>query len=257
MLDGTSHFIELFQVSASINAEYEKLLDIRENDYFFMVHAGGGDIGLLSHRAYLNNNGNKYFLHQEEGIKAFNSFAVAGNCGFANRLYIYKVIKEVLEEVLSDIECIGIFSDMPHDYLENNGDDIFFHRKGAVKLSPASCFEPYKPWGHVGVPYLFPCCVGSDAYIISNPEGPKLTYNTVSHGAGRLIRKDKAIEQYKDTDLDSSMQNSIMLFRYGVDQIEGQNPSAFKDGDLITALFEQYGLAYNITRLKPLASLKA
>lgn len=256
VLDGTSHFIELFRVAASIEPEYEKLLDIRENDCFFLVHAGGGDIGILSHRAYLNDHDNKYYLNREEGTTALNSFAVAGNCSFANRLYIYKVIKEVLEEVLPNIECIEIFSDIPHDYLERS-DDVFLHRKGAVKLLPACCFDSDNPWGRVGMPYIFPSCVGADAYIISNPEGAKLTYNTTSHGAGRLIRKDAAIEQYKNTDLESSMKNRIKLFRYGVDQIEGQNPSAFKDGDLMMEFFEQYGLAHGITKLKPLASLKA
>lgn len=256
VLDGTSHFIELFKADESINSEHERTLNIGENDYFFLVHAGAGDICLLSHRAYLNKNNNKYILDDDMGRKAYNSFAVAGNYAFANRLYIYRVIKEVVQDVLSDLENVEIFSDLTHDYLQTDG-DLFIHRKGAVKLSPARYFPVGVPWSKTGTPYLFPSCVGGDAYIVSNPEGNETAFYTASHGAGRLIRKGAAIDLYSDMNIIDSMRNKIMLFRYGVDQIEGQNPQAFKDIDKVLDIFRQHNLAHPITKLKPVASLKA
>lgn len=257
VLDGTSHFIELFKVDQTVSKEFEEYLDIGKNDYFFLVHAGAGDICIISHRAYLNKNGNKYNIDDDLGKRAFNSFAVAGNYGFANRLYIYKVIKDVITELIADIESIEIFSDIPHDYIEKTDDNIFIHRKGAVKLRPARRFSADNSWSKTGTPYLFPSCVGGDAYIISNPRGNELSYYTASHGAGRLINKDASIDQYKNIEIKDTMKNKIMLFRYGVDQIEGQNPLAFKDIDKILKIFKDFHLAYPITKLKPVASLKA
>ncbi len=256
ILDGTSHFIELYKKDQSINPAFEKKLDIQPHDYFFLVHAGAGDICLISHRAYLNKNDNKYNPSTTQGQKAINSFAVAGNYGFANRLFIYKTIKEILNQTLNCLQDVQLFSDCPHDYLEQK-EDIFIHRKGSVKLIEASFSDQNHPWVETGTPYLFPSTVGGDAYIVSNQEGNELAFNTVSHGAGRLIKKDAAIEKYKDVDFENALQNKILLFRYGVDIIEGQNPKAFKDIDLIMQLFNNFNLAKPISKLIPIASLKA
>jgi len=258
VLDGTSHFIELFKVDKSLNLKNEKRLDIESNDYFFLIHAGAGDVCLSSHRGYLGNNNNKYLPDTEIGERAYNSFAVAGNYGYANRLYIYKVLKEVLEEFVPDLEFVEIFSDVPHDYIESHEiDNIYVHRKGAAKIFPGSYYNKKHKWRETGTPYLFPSCVGGDAYIISNSTGNPDSLYTVSHGAGRLIRKDKAIDLYKNNNLDDSMKHSIKLFRYGVDKIEGQNPLAFKDMDVIIKTLKKFNLASPITKLKPIASLKA
>ena len=44
VLDGTSHFIELFRHEESINGESEQVLDIKPGEYFFLIHAGSGDV---------------------------------------------------------------------------------------------------------------------------------------------------------------------------------------------------------------------
>jgi tRNA-splicing ligase RtcB (3'-phosphate/5'-hydroxy nucleic acid ligase) len=258
VLDGTSHFIELFKVDKSLNLEKEKNLNIEKDDYFFLIHAGAGDVCIASHREYLGKNDNKYGLNTDIGQKAYNSFAVAGNYGYANRLYIYKVLKEVLEEFVPKLEFVEIFSDVPHDYIElHKNNDLFIHRKGAAKIFPGSYYKKGHKWRDTGTPYLFPSCVGGDAYIISNSMGNPESLYTVSHGAGRLIRKDKAIDLYKNNNLDESMKYKIKLFRYGVDQIEGQNPLAFKDMDVIMKTLEKFNLSSPISKLRPIASLKA
>mgnify|MGYP001168237788 CR=1 FL=1 len=258
VLDGTSHFIELFKVDKKINQQQSKALGITENDYFFLIHAGAGDICITSHRAYLGENNNKYYTESEIGNRALKSFFVSANYGFANRLYIYKTIKNVIEETLSDLENVDIFSDIPHDYLEAYEDQkLFIHRKGAAKLFPSNYFTKDHIWSKTGTPYLFPSCVGGDAFIITNKDGNKNTFNTVSHGAGRLIRKERAINLYKNNNFNNNLKHKIKLFRYGVDQIEGQNPLAFKDIDLIIKTFQKFNLADPIIKLKPLASLKA
>jgi len=233
-------------------------LDVRETDFFFLIHAGAGDVTILSHRSYLNRNENKYQIDDLVGLSAYNSFAVAGNFGHANRLYIYRVLKEVIADCIPETEKLEIFSDVPHDYLEyHESEDLFVHRKGASKLFPGSHYPEGHTWHKTGTPYLFPSCVGGDAYIIINEAGNSEALNTVSHGAGRLIRKDRAIDLYRDHSLDDAMKHRIKLFRYGVDDIEGQNPLAFKDIDIIMKTFESFNLARPVTKLKPLASLKA
>ena len=258
VLDGTSHFIELFQLEFNINEKQADILDIRDRDYFFLIHAGAGDICLVSHRAYLGHNENKYYPGTDVGEKALNSFAIAGNYGYANRLFIYKILREVIEECIPDLVHAEIFSDVPHDYIEHRTtENLFIHRKGASKLFPGDFYSADHSWYQTGTPYVFPSCVGGDAYIITNVEGNDASYNTVSHGAGRLIRKERAIDLYRGRNIDDMMKHRIKLFRYGVDQIEGQNPLAFKDIENIIKTFQDFNLAYPVSKIKPLASLKA
>lgn len=259
VLDGTSHFIEFFKVDKNIKNNVASELDIAKEDYFFLIHAGSGDPGIIAHRAWLTEDNTLYSLQEEQGQMAFNAFAAAANFGYANRLFIYKIIKEVLQTHLPQMESFEIFSDCPHDYLQKetiDETDVFTHRKGSVLLNPASYYAFSHPWNNTGTPYLFPSTVGGDAYIVHNAKGNSTAFNTVSHGAGRLIKKDAAIEKYADSDFESALKNEIMLFRYGVDTIEGQNPLAFKDIDVIMQLFKQFKLAQPISKLLPIASLK-
>ncbi len=257
VLDGTSHFIELYETQKFINPDFADLLDVTENDLFFMVHAGAGDIGLTVHRAYLNRNNNKYDINDERERRALDGFRAAANFGFGNRLLIYKIIKETVRKYWgSNIET-EVFSDSPHDYVKVTDEGLVIHRKGAAGLYPASYYKAGNPWSMTGMPYLFPSSAGGDAYIISNAEGNPLTFYTVSHGAGRLLRKEEAIEKYKDLNVRDFMKHKIMLFRYDFDVIEGQNPLAFKDIDEVLKLFALFKLASPIVKLRPLASLKA
>ncbi len=257
VLDGTSHFIELYKADRPINKNAADNLGYDDHSYFFLVHAGAGDICLISHRTYLNAGQPFLSWESELGQNAYNAFAVSANYGFANRLYIYKIIRDVLQETLQQLDQFELVSDIPHDYLQQNEGDLFVHRKGATKLAAAGTFDSSHPYAQTGMPYLFPSSAGGDAYLIANAPGNATAFHTVSHGAGRLLRKDSAIERFSGNDFENDLQNKILLFRYGVDQIEGQHPKAFKDIEKVMALLERFNLAHPIMKLKPLASLKA
>lgn len=257
VLDGTSHFVELYEMDRVLREETGKHLDIQEGEYYFLIHAGAGDVCLISHREYLDQEQRLFKRSESLAEQGWTAFAATANFGFANRLYIYKQIRETLVECVPGLEQVEIFSDVPHDYLELGTDDIFIHRKGAIKLQPAASFEVDHPWHQTGMPYVFPSSAGGDAYILTNKEGNELSFQTMSHGAGRMLPKDVAIEKYADEEFATELENNIDLFRYNMDQIEGQHPKAFKDMKTIMKLIQQFRLAWPVARLKPLASLKA
>jgi len=255
VLDGTSHFIELFNVEKIINSDYAKYLEINENDYFFAVHAGAGDVGIISHRTYLNSNNQIFNFKTEIGRKAYDSFAAAGNYGFANRLYIFFILKKIIKNVIG--VNVEIISDAPHDFLEHHPkDDYYIHRKGSVKALPGKFYNENVIFRKTGFPFVFPSCAGGSAYIVSNFGGNEDTFYTTSHGAGRMIRKDEAIGMFRDEDVEMSFEHNIQLFRYGVDEIEGQHPKSFKDMKSVMDILQRFNLVYPIIKLKPVASLK-
>ena len=257
VLDGTSHFIELFKTEAIEDETAARALGCGLHHYYFLLHAGAGDICLISHRAYLDNERSFLSWNSERGQAAFKAFNATANFGFANRLFTYKILRETLEEQIPNLHEVELISDIPHDYIQRDSEGSFIHRKGATRLAPAGEFDPVHPFGQTGMPYLFPSSMGGDAYLIANREGNENAFFTVSHGAGRLMRKDSAIARFKERAVEQDLQHRILLFRYGVDQIEGQNPRAFKDMDRVMQLISRFNLAQPILKLRPLASLKA
>ena len=73
ILDGTSHFIELFKVKKIKKKKDCKYLNISSNDLFFLIHAGSGDIGRIFHHYVLEKNVNNVNPHSKLGklIKNF------------------------------------------------------------------------------------------------------------------------------------------------------------------------------------------
>ena len=257
VLDGTSHFIELFRLKQRSNPEICKLLDLEMNDLLFMVHAGSGDIGLLTHRSYMLPFGEIYTQGSDAFQQAYDAFAVTANYGFANRLHLYAMIRDALQEsVGSAVEHVEMVSDLPHDYLQREGDN-YLHRKGATRLLSGSYFPDHEVYKRTGLPYLFPSRMGGTAYLIHHPEGQSTSFETVSHGAGRLLSKTDAVEQFTAESAMAAVGETIKIFRYGQDEIGGQHPSAFKDMDTVMSILNQYDLARTIAAFESVAVLKA
>ncbi len=250
VLDGTSHFIELYRLGKVYDYNHLKQFSIEENDLFFIVHAGGGDVSILLHRIFLEMR-KSYELSDDMGRLAFEGIKVSSNFGFANRLFIYKTIRESIAKYLREFNAEIIF-DAPHDFLEMKDSSFFIHRKGAIKLIPK------KNWGegNFGKFYILPTHPGGKAYIIWKNNNNPFSMNYMSHGAGRKIRKDLAIKKYDAIDAEKLIGEKIFLLRYGFDSIEGQHPESFKDENSFVETIKRFDLANISAELIPLASLK-
>ena len=254
VLDGTSHFIELYKYKASYNKKYINDLNIKSNDYFVVIHAGSADPGLIIHRYLMNKKNRSFSIKTSLGKNLFYLHNSTTNFGFANRLYIMKTIKETFQKRFNDKAQFEILNDNDHDFLDfDKKSKIFTHRKGVVKISPSK----KGIWKKTGEPYFLPSYVGGDGYILSNFKGNKKSFFCSSHGLGRMYNKDETLKIFRKESFKKSLTNKIKLFRYGKDKIRSQNPKAFKSINLVLKSFKKYNLAYPICSLKPLASLKA
>ncbi len=257
VLDGTSHFIELFRLNECIDPVICNQLDMQVNDLLFMVHAGSGDIGLLTHRNYMLPFGEIYQEGSGDFQRAYDAFAVTANYGYANRLHLYAMIRDALQTSIGrKFQDFEIVSDLPHDYLQKQAGN-YLHRKGATRLLSKAYFAGQEPLQHTGLPYLFPSRMGGAAYLIHHPEGQSMSFESVSHGAGRLLSKDDAVEQFSAESALNAVGKGVKIFRYGQDQIGGQHPSAFKDMETVMNILRTYDLARTIAKFESVAVLKA
>jgi ribosomal protein L31E len=254
VLDGTSHFIELYKYESSINKKFSKNLGFNKNDYYMVIHAGSADPGLIIQQYLINKKEKIFSINTKKGRVAYNLLNSAVNFGFANRLFIAKTIKEVFCKKTSLKAEVEIFIDNNHDFLDfDEISKIFTHRKGAVKINPGS----KSIWKKTGEPYFLPSYVGGDGYILSNYKGNKKAFYCSSHGVGRFLNKTETLKKFSKINFNKSLDNKIILFRYGKDKIKSQNPKAFKNINLVLKSFKKYNLAFPILLLKPIASLKA
>lgn len=254
VLDGTSHFLELYKFKKVFNKKYTNQLKLKKTDYFFVIHAGSADPGLIVHQYLINKNKKTFSINTKVGKDLFYLHNATINFGYANRLYIMKAIKETFQTKIHKSVKIEILNDNEHDYLDyDKKTGIFTHRKGAVKIMPAK----KSFWKNTGEPYFLPSYVGGDGYILSNFSGNKKSFYCSSHGVGRMYNKNETLKIFRKVDFNKSLKNKIKLFRYGKDKIKSQNPKAFKNLDIVLKSFKKFNLASPICSLKPVASLKA
>jgi RNA-splicing ligase RtcB len=257
VLDGTSHFIELFKVKKIIKKNYCKKLNVEKNDYFFLIHAGAGDVGRIFHHNILDKGENNINPNSKSGRIIKDAYSSAANFAFVNRLYIYKKIKDALFKMEKNISA-SIFSDLPHDYLDyDSKSKIFSHRKGVIKLYPGNKFKKTNIWVNTGSPYILPTFAGGDAYLMINKKGNKEANFTMSHGIGRIYTKQEASKVFKNSKSEKLFKKKIQIFRYNKDDINSQNPNAFKKTKDITDSLEKNNLGEKIAIFKSVGSLKA
>jgi len=115
------------------------------------------------------------------------------------------------------------------------GDELLVHRKGAVKAE-----------GLV----IVPGSMGTASYICEGLQ-PAESFNTCSHGAGRLISRHEANRRFSHQEAVQAMQHVVFRVRHGqYDEL----PMAYKDIDRIIKL--QSELIKPVHKLLPLAVVK-
>jgi RNA-splicing ligase RtcB len=124
-------------------------------------------------------------------------------------------------------------------------------------LYPGNKFKKTNIWVNTGSPYILPTFAGGDAYLMINKKGNKEANFTMSHGIGRIYTKQEASKVFKNSKSEKLFKKKIQIFRYNKDDINSQNPNAFKKTKDITDSLEKNNLGEKIAIFKSVGSLKA
>jgi tRNA-splicing ligase RtcB (3'-phosphate/5'-hydroxy nucleic acid ligase) len=83
------------------------------------------------------------------------------------------------------------------------------------------------------------------------------TFHSVAHGAGRVMEKVHAAEQFDPEQVERDLGTvGVRLYRYGTDNIAGQAPASFKNVRGVVEAMEAFDLIKPVVRVRPLAVLK-
>lgn len=243
-LGGGNHFIE-FQRD-------------EEDNLWIMIHSGSRNLGKMVGDYYnkkamaLNKKWHSEvdpsmrlaFLpfHSPEFGEYWREMQYCIDFALCNRKLMMSRIQDVLESVFPEIEFEPMIN-IAHNYAAwetHFGKNVVVHRKGAT----------FAGKGTIGI---IPGSQGTASYIVEGLGNPE-SFNSCSHGAGRVLSRTAAINQL---DMEAEVQRLnergiIHAIRNKSDLQEA--PSAYKDIDEV--INNQLDLIAVKTRLLPIAVIK-
>ena len=215
-----NHFVDVGFVEID---QFSDELDLQPGKYFaVLTHSGSRNFGAEVCKHYTNIAKQKLELTGEaarlawleidsdEGQEYWKAMQLAGDYSHANHRIIHKRLAKAFgEKPLTIIENHHNFA-----WKEKLSEDeeLIIHRKGAT---PAGI-------GDVGI---IPGTMASPAYIVSG-KGNEASLQSASHGAGRLMSRNKAKATFTESQLKKHLRDQdVELIGGGTDE----SPFAYKD----------------------------
>ena len=242
-LGGGNHFIEIQKGS--------------DKHIWIMVHSGSRNIGYTVANHYHveaikeTNKYNRdipkdlsYFLNETENYhKYFNEMNYCIQFALQNRKLMMERVKEAFVEVLPQV-TFSNFINKPHNFAawETHYDKkLIVHRKGATRAEKGE-------WG------MIPGSQGTSSFIVKGKGNP-LSFKSCSHGAGRIMSRNKARNTLNlKTETDKLKALGVLHgLRHKKDLDEA--PGSYKD--IHEVMRNQKDLVDIQVELKPLAVIKA
>ena len=157
-----------------------------------------------------------------------------------NRFLMLDRVLKAFNSIIS-VSTVSAIINESHNFAawENHfGKNVIVHRKGATRANK----------GELGI---IPGSQGTKSYIVKGL-GNKESFNSCSHGAGRLMGRKQAIREL-DLDSEKELMKGIIHNIESEQQLD-EAPSAYKNIDIV--MENQKDLAEIYIELKPLAVIK-
>ena len=156
---------------------------------------------------------------------------------FLNRECMLKKIVESIKNVLGNVPARPEKINIHHNYAaleEHLGERVWVHRKGATFAS----------LGNTGI---IPGSMGTSSFIVRG-RGNEESFQSCSHGAGRVMGRHEATKTFSMEKFRESMQGIVFNC---TDRFLDESPMAYKN--INTVMDEQKDLVEIVHRMKPLA----
>lgn len=241
-LGGGNHFVEIQRGS--------------DGYIWIMVHSGSRNIGYTVANYYhkkaveeTKKRGNNipkdlsYFLKgTDEYDSYFNEMNYCINFALQNRKLMMERVKDAFEEIIPTVEFSN-FINKPHNFAAwetHYGEKLMVHRKGATRAEKGE-------WG------MIPGSQGTSSYLVKGKGNP-LSFNSCSHGAGRVMSRAEARRSLDLKKEVSHLKNMGVLHALRHKKDLDEAPSSYKDIKEVMAL--QKDLVDIKIELTPLAVVK-
>ncbi len=274
---GGNHFIELGYVDQIFCNDSAKIFGLQKDCLTVLIHTGSRGFGhqiCTEYTAEMNRAAPYYKLKlpsaglaavpisSEEGNRYLGAMACAVNFAFANRQWITDDLRRAFRSYFGGHDRdygLELIYDVAHNTarFEMIGKrKMLIHRKGATRALPAGHFDNPKRYLNCGHPVLIPGSMGSPSYVIKAEAGVEKIYNSVNHGAGRILSRTAARKKITVDQLKESL-GQIVLSGRNYRAYLDEAPQAYKDIEHVIETFSEINLTRKVARLRPLAVIKS
>jgi tRNA-splicing ligase RtcB (3'-phosphate/5'-hydroxy nucleic acid ligase) len=271
-LGAGNHFLELQEIVEVLDERAARDLGLERGCAMFMMHTDSRRLGkqiLKPLRAEAlrqlqqPDDGTLWTTSPDTGLgrRFVLALAAASHAGFTNRAAVTQILRRTVRTVLNDPSLtLPLVYDCGHETIQreqHSGDWLWVHRHGASSARPPATLTHDPVLAALGQPVPIPGSMGTHSYVGVAQAGVVETFHSVAHGAGRVIEKIRAAEQFDPQKVESEVsKQGVRLYRYGADNIAGQAPVSFKNVHSVMKAMARLNLIRPVVRLRPLAVLK-
>ncbi|MDY6773980.1 MAG: RtcB family protein, partial [Candidatus Nanohaloarchaea archaeon] len=142
--------------------------------------------------------------------------------------------------------------------IEGEEREVYVHRKGSTRAFPAGHPEVPEAYRDVGQPVLIPGSMGTSSYVLKGTEeAMEKTFGSSAHGAGRLMSRTQAKEDFWGGDVQDDLEREgIYVKAQSGSTIAEEAPGVYKDVDEVVRVTDALGIGRKVARMRPVVNVK-
>jgi tRNA-splicing ligase RtcB (3'-phosphate/5'-hydroxy nucleic acid ligase) len=278
-LGSGNHFLEIQIVDEIYDEEVARVFGLSKDQITILIHSGSRGLGHQVCTDYLeimDRALKKYNIsiidrqlacvpiQSTEGRNYINAMAASANFAFTNRQIMSHWTREVFKKIIGSGDLRLIY-DIGHNIAKfeehqigGKSKKVLVHRKGATRAFGKGHKDIPSSYFGVGQPVLIPGSMGTYSYVLVGTEkAMKETFGSTCHGAGRAKSRTKARSEISPQQVLQDLKDYGVIARTQTkDGLTEENPSAYKNVDIVVDVVHNAGLARKVCRLRPIGVIK-
>ncbi|MFC6718841.1 RtcB family protein [Natrialbaceae archaeon GCM10025810] len=285
-LGSGNHFLEVQRVTDVFDDEVGDAYGLEEDQIVVLIHCGSRGLGHQTctdylrkierqHQGLLNQLPDKELAAAPAGSQLaedyYGAMNAAINFAWVNRQLIMHRTRKVFERVFGrswEEMDMRLLYDVAHNIakkethvIDDDGTerDLYVHRKGATRAFPAGHPEVPTAYRDVGQPVIIPGSMGAGSYVLRGGEASMdLTFGSTAHGAGRLMSRTQAKNEYWGGDVQQELreQQQIYVKAQSGATVAEEAPGVYKDVDEVVRVSDALGIGDKVARTFPVCNIK-
>jgi len=282
-LGSGNHFLEVQRVTDVFDDAISGAYGLEEDQIVVLIHCGSRGLGHQvcndylrqiekTHEGLLSQLPDRELAAAPAGSQLaedyYGAMCAAINYAWVNRQLIMHRTRQVFADVFeTPWEDMGmeLLYDVAHNIAKKEvhdlGDEereLYVHRKGATRAFPAGRPEVPKVYRDVGQPVIIPGSMGAGSYVLcGGADSMDLTFGSTAHGAGRLMSRTKAKQEYWGGDVQDDLRTQeVYVKAQSGATIAEEAPGVYKDVDEVVRVSDELGIGSKVARTFPVCNIK-
>jgi tRNA-splicing ligase RtcB len=282
-LGSGNHFLEVQRVTDVFREDVGAAFGLEADQIVVLIHCGSRGLGHQVCNDYLRQieqeHGDLLAQLPDKELAAapagsdlaedyYGAMCAAINFAWVNRQLIMhrtrRVFERVFDRTWEQME-MELLYDVAHNIAKREthsvgGEDreLYVHRKGATRAFPAGRPEVPAAYRDVGQPIIIPGSMGAGSYVLrGGEESMDLTFGSTAHGAGRLMSRTQAKQDYWGGDVQDDLeQQGVYVKAQSGATVAEEAPGVYKDVDEVVRVSDALGIGDKVARTFPVCNVK-